>query len=405
MPYRFRNAGELEDKTFLLIVVAVSAAFAWVIWPFYTAVLWGAAIAILFAPLFRIVLGRLHGRRNIASIATLLVIVAIVILPLILIGVLLVRQAAGVYDRLQAGNVDFRGYLLQIADALPGWATNLLNSVGISNLEDLQARIAEGLRAASQLLAEQLLTLGQNTFNFVIGLFVMLYLLFFLLRDGDALARRINDAVPLRPEQRRALTDKFATVIRAMIKGTLAVAVVQGVLGGLIFWLLGIPAPALWGVVMGILSLLPAVGSAIVWGPVAIYLIAAGDIWEGIVLLAYGALVISLVDNVLRPILVGKDTHIPDYVVLISTLGGLAIFGVNGLLLGPVIAALFLSVWDIFTASRRGDDAGGTAVRADGPGGREAAAGGDVDTAGDDAQPDASARDQAYAALKDRESA
>ena len=108
MPHRFRNAGELEDKTFLLIVVAVSAAFAWVIWPFYTAVLWGAAIAILFAPLFRIVLGRLHGRRNIASITTLLVIVAIVIVPLILVGVLLVRQAAAVYDRLQAGNVDFR---------------------------------------------------------------------------------------------------------------------------------------------------------------------------------------------------------------------------------------------------------------------------------------------------------
>jgi len=370
MPHRFRNVGALEDKTFLAIVVAVSAAFALVIWPFYGAVLWGSAIAILFAPLHRKILARLHGRPNLAAVATLLVIVAIVIVPLIVIGALLVRQAAAVYEHLEAGSVDFRSYLLQVANALPDWATNILTAIGITNLDDLQARIASGLRAASELLAGQLVALGQNTFSFVVGLFVMLYLLFFLLRDGDALARKINDAVPLRSEQRLALVDKFTTVIRAMIKGTLAVAGVQGALGGLIFWLLGIPAPALWGVVMGILSLLPAIGSPIVWGPVGIYLLATGDVWQGIVLLAYGALVISLVDNVLRPILVGKDTRIPDYVVLISTLGGLSLFGVNGLLLGPVIGALFLAVWDIFTASRQGGGAAGTADTAsstDGP--------------------------------------
>jgi len=342
----------LEDRAFLLLVVAVTALFVWVLWPFYGAVLWGAAIAILFAPLYRRIRERFRGRANLAAVATLLIIVAIVIVPLMLVGVLLVRQAAAVYDRLQTGNVDFQSYLDQIAAAVPSWITALLNSVGITNL-DLEEPLAAGLRAASQLLAEQLVLLGQNAFIFVVGLFVMLYLLFFLLRDGDALARRMNDAIPLRPEQRRALADKFTTVIRAMIKGTLAVAVVQGFLGGLIFWLLGIPAAALWGVVMGILSLLPAVGSPIVWGPVAIYLLATGEVWQGLVLLAYGALVIGLIDNVLRPVLVGKDTRIPDYVVLISTLGGLALFGVNGLLLGPVIAALFLAVWDIFSTSRR----------------------------------------------------
>jgi len=342
----------LEDRAFLLLVAAVTALFVWVLWPFYGAVLWGAAIAILFAPLYRRILEGFRGRANLAALATLLIIVAIVIVPLVLVGVLLVQQAAAVYERLQAGNVDFQSYLDQIAAAVPSWVTGLLNSVGITSL-DLEEPLAAGLRAASQLLAEQLVLLGQNTFIFVVGLFVMVYLLFFLLRDGDALARRINDAIPLRPEQRRALADKFTMVIRAMIKGTLAVAVVQGFLGGLIFWLLGIPAAALWGVVMGILSLLPAVGSPIVWGPVAIYLLATGDVWQGLVLLAYGALVIGVIDNVLRPILVGKDTRIPDYVVLISTLGGLALFGVNGLLLGPVIAALFLAVWDIFSTSRR----------------------------------------------------
>ncbi len=343
----------LEDKAFLLLVAAVTIAFAWVVWPFYSAVLWGGAIAIVFAPLERRLRARLRGRKSLAAGVTLLLIVLIVIVPLAFVGTLLVGQAADVIERMQAGEIDFRQYLVQVADAMPGWATGLLDRVGITTLDDLEARLAAGARAASQFIAEQLLSIGQITVRFAVGLFVMLYLLFFLLRDGDELAARINDALPLRAEQRRALVAKFTTVIRAMIKGTLAVAVAQGALGGLIFWLLGIPAAALWGVVMGILSLLPAIGTPIVWIPVAIYLLASGDVWQGVVLLAYGALVISLVDNLLRPILVGKDTRIPDYVVLISTLGGLALFGANGLLVGPVIAALFLSAWDIFAEARR----------------------------------------------------
>lgn len=345
----------IEDKALVLLVGAVTAAFVWIVWPFYGAVLWGAAIAILFAPLFRRLRRGMRERENAAALATLLIIVVIVIVPLILVGALLVRQATNVYGRIQEGELDYEQYLLQTVEAMPQWSFDLMRRAGITDLGDLQQRLAAGLQAASQFLAEQLLNIGQNTFNFVLGLFVMLYLLFFLLRDGDALAARINAAVPLRPEQRQALLGKFTTVVRAMIKGTLAVAVVQGFLGGLVFWMLGIPASALWGVVMGLLSLLPAVGSPVVWIPVGVYLLATGDVWQGVVLLVYGALVISLVDNVLRPILVGKDTKIPDYVVLISTLSGLAIFGANGLLLGPVVAALFLAAWDIFTESRQAD--------------------------------------------------
>jgi predicted PurR-regulated permease PerM len=343
----------LEDKAFIVLVIAVSIAFLWIIWPFYGAVLWGAAIAIVFAPLERRLRRRMGGRKTAAALATLLLIVVMVLVPLGLVGTLLGRQAATVYARLQSGELDFQQLLLRVSDALPGWVMGLLERVGVNNLGDLQARVAAGLRAVSQGLAEQVVNVGQMTFSIVIGAFVMLYLLFFLLRDGDALAARFNDAIPLRVEQRRALMAKFTAVIRAMIKGTLAVAVAQGALGGLIFWILGIPAPALWGVVMGILSLLPAIGTPIVWLPVGVYLLASGQTWQGIVLLAYGVLVISLVDNLLRPILVGKDTHIPDYVVLISTLGGVAILGVNGLLIGPVVAALFIATWDIFAESRR----------------------------------------------------
>ena len=137
------------------------------------------------------------------------------------------------------------------------------------------------------------------------------------------------------------------------MKGNLVVAILQGSLGGLIFWLLGIQAPLLWAAVMTVLSLLPAVGAAVVWVPVAIYLFATGEVWRGVVLMLYGALIISLVDNLVRPILVGKDTKMPDYLVLISTLGGIAVFGINGFLLGPIVAAMFIAVWDIFATSKR----------------------------------------------------
>jgi predicted PurR-regulated permease PerM len=176
-----------------------------------------------------------------------------------------------------------------------------------------------------------------------------------LLRDEDALSKRVKSAIPLRPEQLNALLLKFTVVIRATVKGDLLVALLQGALGGLIFWFLGITASLLWAVLMAFLSLLPAIGADLVWAPVAIYLLATGSVWQGVVLIAYGALVIGLVDNFLRPILVGKDTKMPDYVVLISTLGGIEAFGLNGFVIGPVIAAMFIAVWDIFSASRQKD--------------------------------------------------
>jgi predicted PurR-regulated permease PerM len=144
------------------------------------------------------------------------------------------------------------------------------------------------------------------------------------------------------------LFSKFGEVTRATIKGNMVIALIQGSLGGLIFWALGIPGALLWGVVMAVLSLIPAVGPAIVWVPVSIYLFASGENVKAIILIAFGAGVIGLVDNILRPILVGRDTKLPDYIVLLSTLGGLALFGINGFVIGPVIAALFIAFWGIF---------------------------------------------------------
>jgi len=341
-----------EDKAFLFLVVAVSLAFAWILWPFFGAVLWGVIIAIMFAPLYRRLSRSLRQRRTLAALATELVILVLVILPVTLIAALLVQEALGLYQRIQSGDLDFGRLFQQVLDAMPVWVTDLLDRVGLTSLGVVRERLSAGLTQGIQFLASQAINLGQNTFNFIVSLFAMLYLLFFLLRDGDQLAGRINRAIPLPPGQKRDLTSRFTTVIRATVKGNVVVAVVQGALGGLIFWILGIHAAVLWGALMALLSLLPAVGAGLVWVPVAVYLLVTGSIWQGIVLTAFGVLVIGLVDNLLRPILVGKDTKIPDYVILISTLGGIAIFGFNGFVIGPLIAAMFITVWDIFAVSR-----------------------------------------------------
>ena len=346
------NVPAFENKAFLLLVIAVTLAFAWILWPLFGAVLWGVIIAIMFAPLYRRLSRSMRQRRTLAALATEIIILVMVILPVTLIAALLLQEALSTYQRIQSGDLDFGRLFQRVWDALPASVVNLLDRVGLTSLGVVQERLSAGLSQGVQFLATQAVNLGQNTFNFIVSLFVMLYLMFFLLRDGENLARRIRDAIPLHPQQKRDLADRFTTVIRATVKGNLVVALVQGALGGLIFWLLGIHAPVLWGALMALLSLLPAVGAPVVWAPVAIYLFATGQTWQAITLAVFGALVIGSADNILRPILVGKDTKLPDYVVLISTLGGLAVFGPNGFVIGPVIAALFVAVWEIFAASR-----------------------------------------------------
>jgi predicted PurR-regulated permease PerM len=341
----------LEDRTLLLLVIAISLAFAWILWPFFSAVLWATVLAIVFAPLYRRILRSIGRNPNLAALATLLIIVMLVILPLFLTAASLVHEATGLYERIQSGELNLGTVFQQLRDALPAWVTDILDRLGLTNLGAVQDRLSDALKRGSQFIAAQALSIGQGAADFILGLLVMLYLLFFLLREGGELFKRIQDAIPLPPDQKRALFSKFTTVIRATIKGSILVAAVQGALGGLIFWLLGLHAPVLWGVVMGFLALLPAVGAAAIWVPAAIYLLVTGSTWQGVVLLAFGAFVIGLIDNILRPLLVGKDTKMPDYVVLISTLGGLATFGLNGFILGPVIAAMFIAAWDIFSAS------------------------------------------------------
>ena len=341
----------LQNKAFLLLLAIVSVAFGAILWQFHGAIFWGIVLAILFTPLHRKMLQRMPRRENLAALCTLGLCMVMVILPMTLIGVSLIQEATAIYERLKSGQLNFGAYVQQVVAALPAWVTQLLERLNLTTLEELQQKLSSVAVQASQFLASQAVNIGQNTLEFLVGFGIMLYLLFFLLRDGRALALRINHATPLDNDHKRKLVSKFTTVIRATVKGNIVVAASQGALGGLIFWILGIQGPVLWGVLMAFLSLLPAVGAGLIWVPVAIYFLATGAIWQSAVLTLFGVFVIGLVDNVLRPILVGKDTKMPDYVVLISTLGGMALFGLTGFVIGPVIAALFMACWDLFAPS------------------------------------------------------
>lgn len=346
----------IEDKAFLWLLVLTSIAFAWVIQPYFGAVLWGVVTAIIFAPVQRRLRSWFGRRAGLAAVATLILVILLVIIPIFLIASSVVAEARGVYHNIQSGGLDIVGFLHGVLDSLPAWAREMMGDFDPNNLEELRGRLSQTLGQVVQLLGSRAVTVGQSTLDFLISLGVMLYLLYFLFRDGSGISRRIKEAIPLTPAQRDGLILKFTMVIRAIVKGTILVALVQGALGGLIFWALGINAPVLWGVLMALLALLPAVGTGLVWLPVAIYLLVSGAVWKGVILIAFGVLVIGLVDNILRPILVGRSTKIPDYIVLISTLGGLAIFGLNGFVIGPIIAAMFIAVWDIYTQSRNALD-------------------------------------------------
>ncbi|HEX4548265.1 MULTISPECIES: AI-2E family transporter [unclassified Pseudomonas] len=346
------NEKTLQFKSLTVLLLLVTVAFIWILLPFYGAVFWAVILGILFAPMQRRLQQKFGWQRNLTALCTLGICLVIAILPVIILSVLLVQEGATVYNNIESGQLDIGAYLAQFKHSLPPYFQHLLDRFGMGELNGLREKIVKASMQGSQVLASQAFSFGQGTFEFVVSFGIMLYLLFFFLRDGAELVRKVRTAVPLEENHKRRLQLKFNRVVRATVKGNLVVAVTQGALGGAIFWFLDIPSALLWAVLMGFLSLLPAVGAGIVWAPVAVYFLLSGMIWQGVVLGLFGVFVIGLVDNVLRPILVGKDTRMPDYMILISTLGGLAVFGLNGFVIGPLIAALFMSSWALFIETK-----------------------------------------------------
>lgn len=333
---------------FYVLLVLVTVAFFWLLLPYYSAILWAVILAIVFYPMQAWLTAAFGGRNGLAALVSVMVCICLVIVPTLALLGSLIQEGNGVYARITSREFDLNGYLAQIEAGLPAWLTSWMESMRFGDFTELRQRLTEAGMQASQLFASSVLSLGQNALGFVVSVGIMLYLLFFLFKDGATLGSTIRRAIPLSDGYTHQFLDKFAAVIRATVKGNIIIAALQGALGGFTFWMLGIQAAVLWGVVMAFFSMLPAVGAAFVWAPVAVYYAVRGQWVPATILTLVGVLVIGMVDNLLRPPLVGKGTRLPDYVVLISTVGGMSLVGINGFVVGPLIAALFFAAWSLF---------------------------------------------------------
>ncbi len=336
----------LESRVFLSLVLLTTIVFVWMVRGLLMPVFWAAVFAMLFQPLYLRLVASLGGRRSLAAAAATLVVIVVVLVPSALIAAALTQQAMSFYERIASGELNPDG-LIAFAER---WVPALVGGLERYGIEIGQLRdsMQSAAGSATQYIAGKALVVGQNALSITIMFGLMLYLLFFFFRDGERIREGLIRAIPMGDERERQLFGKIAEVSRATVKGTIVVAAVQGAIGGVLFALLGIQGAVFWGVAMGIVSLLPAVGAALIWVPAAIILFATGAFWKAIWLIAGGTLVIGLVDNLLRPILVGRETKMPDYLVLVATLGGLTVFGLAGFVAGPVIAALFLVTWQMF---------------------------------------------------------
>jgi predicted PurR-regulated permease PerM len=282
---------------------------------------------------------------------TILITTVVVFIPSIYVAGAVVGQAVDAFAVLQGEAADIATYVDTVETTLLDSLGTAPERLGMDNLGDRIQGVIVGLGSRVVTL---ILGAGQGAALFVVQLGMMVYLLFFLLRDGPQIGAAVFDSVPLPDDQKSLLFDRFAVVAAATIKGTLVVSLVQGALGGVIFAALGITGALFWGAVMSILAILPAVGAAIIWFPAAIILALGGEWGKALVLLAFGTFVISVVDNLLRPVLVGHESRMPDWLVLFATVGGLATFGISGFVAGPVLAALFIVSWQLLGEAIKG---------------------------------------------------
>jgi predicted PurR-regulated permease PerM len=334
----------VQHAGFLFLLVIVTVAFGVLVANFVVPVFWAAVLAIVFRPVERWLALQFGNKRpNSSAALTLVIVVLVVFIPLGFVAVAVSREAVGLYERFTTGE-------LAVSDAMDRWVPALVRfgaRFGITPAT-VRSNVADAAAAVGQFVASGALAFGQNAIKAAGQFGLMLYVLFFFLRDGDQLLRQIARALPLGDAREKALFERFTAVTRATLKGTLVVGAVQGTLGGVFFALLGLEGPVLWGAIMWACSLIPVIGPTAVWLPASIILLLSGSIAKGLTLLALGTFVIALADNLIRPILVGRETRMPDYVVLLSTLGGLMLFGLSGFVAGPAIAGLFITAWDMF---------------------------------------------------------
>ncbi len=338
--------GDRFRRAFLLIlVVAISIAFIAMLRPFLLTILMAAIFAGLAYPLYQRLAIGLGGHRAIAAGITLLLIVLGFVLPLLAILGIVLNQAIRVTGSITPVVERFLSeptYLEQVLERIPGF----------EHLEpyrdDIVTRAGDIVNAIGGFLINSLSNTTRGTVTFVFHFFILLYSIFFLLMDGPSVLRRVLSYLPLTDDDSQRMKDRFVSVTRATIKGTVIIGIIQGSMSGIAFWMVGIPDVVFWTVVMVVLSILPVIGAALVWVPAAIILAATGEVFNALMLVVFCALIVGSVDNVLRPRLVGHDTKLHDLVILFSTLGGIIMFGPVGFIVGPILAGLFVTTWEIF---------------------------------------------------------
>jgi predicted PurR-regulated permease PerM len=336
---RFRQA------FLLLLVAAISVAFVTMIWTFLLTILLAAIFTGLSYPLYRALLARFGGRQGLAASAALVLLLTLVMAPLLTVlgagANEALRVTQNIRPRLQA-LVDSPGELDARLQALPGYKffepyrPQILNKAG------------ELLGSTSTFLVGVLSATTRATAVFVFQFFVLLYTMFYFFVSGPDFLRAVLAYLPLTAADKQRLLDRFVSVTRATLKGTLLIGGAQGILSGLAFWAVGIDGAIFWGTVMTVLSIIPGVGGALIWVPTAVVLAVSGHLWQGIGLAAFCGLVVGSIDNVLRPRLVGQDIKMHPLLIFFSTIGGLLLFGAMGFILGPILAALFVTAWEMF---------------------------------------------------------
>jgi len=332
-------------KFFLMLVVAgISILFLVMIRGFLMTLMVAAILAGLLYPVHRWILRRVRGRSTLASLLTLGLAIVAIFGPLATLAGIVAQQAVNLTDNVSEM---IRPYI-ENPDLL---RTRLVRLPGADRIEPMLPQIAErGAQVVSSVgtfLVKQVSAVTSGTVVFLFNFAILLYALFFFLARGQGYLRTILSYLPFSEEDNARLLARFGSVTKATVKGTLLIGVVQGTINGIAFWVVGLPAPAFWGVVMIVLSVVPAVGGALVWVPAAVLLALTGRYIDAVVLTVICGAVSGSIDNLLRPRLVGRDTQMPDLLILISTLGGIGFFGAPGFIVGPLVAAFCITLWEI----------------------------------------------------------
>jgi predicted PurR-regulated permease PerM len=342
---RVMNQDLLTKWIVVLMALGISALFLAMIQQFLMALFLAGIFSALARPLFLSFEARFGGRRHLASAATLLVMAVVVLIPLtILVGVF-VAQAIEITQTV----VPWLKTQLASPDAVSEGLQRLPFYEELVPLRNLMLEQAgEAVTVTSKFLVGGLSSLTLGTLNFFLTAFVILYSMYFLQMDGEKVVTKILYYLPLKAADERIMLEKFTSVTRATLKGTLVIGLLQGGLAGGAFAVAGIDNWVFWGTVMVVLSIIPAVGSALVWIPACIFLAVQGQVGTALLLGLFCGVVVGSLDNILRPILVGRDTQMHELMIFLSTLGGIVMFGFTGIFIGPLIASLFISIWEMY---------------------------------------------------------